>query len=301
MRILVFGTSGQVGWALQRSLAPVGEVVALGRDGAPGLPGDFAQPQALAASVRAVQPQVVVIAAAHTAVDRAESEPALAHTINAEAPAVLAQATAEVGALLVHYSTDYVFDGSGQRPWREDDAPGPLGVYGRTKLAGEEAVRRLCPRHLVLRTSWVHGTRGGNFARTMLRLARERDRLSVVDDQVGAPTGADLLADLTAHMVRATRAQPALCGLYHAAAAGETSWHGYACRVLARARQAGATLRAGPEAVDAVPSSAWPTPARRPLNSRLDTSRLRQAFGLALPDWGAGVDRLVDELEGGNR
>jgi len=296
MRILLLGMNGQVGWELQRSLALFGELVALDFDSPGPLAADFTRPDSLAATVRAVAPQLIVNAAAHTAVDKAESEPDLARSINAAAPAVLAREAAAVGALLVHYSTDYVFDGSGSAPRAEDAPTGPLNVYGRTKLEGEQAIRASGCAHLILRTSWVYAARGGNFARTMLRLAAERDRLSVIADQVGAPTGAELLADVTAHAARATLAQPALAGTYHAAAAGETSWHGYATHVIDFARAAGQPVRVAADAIVPVPTSAYPTPAQRPHNSRLDTRRLQQAFGLRLPDWRAGVDRMLREV-----
>ena len=291
MKILLLGPNGQVGWELQRALAPLGELHALGRDAA-----DFAAPGSLAAPVRALRPDVIVNAAAYTAVDKAESEPDLARRVNAEAPAVLAREAAASGAWLVHYSTDYVFDGSGTAP-RDEDAPtGPLNVYGRTKLEAEDAVRASGARHLVLRTSWVYAARGGNFARTMLRLAAERDALRVVDDQVGAPTGAELIADVSAHAIRAVVAGTAPGGTYHLVASGETSWHGYACRVIEAARAAGKPVQVAREAIGAVPSSAFPTPAERPKNSRLDTRRLQSAFGLALPPWQAGVDRLLADI-----
>jgi dTDP-4-dehydrorhamnose reductase len=296
MKILLFGKNGQVGWELQRSLAPLGELVALGSAGDGALAGDFRQPEAIAATVRAVRPDVIVNAAAYTAVDKAESDEDAARLVNATTPGVLAREAAQLGALVVHYSTDYVFDGSGDRPWTEADATGPLSVYGRTKLEGERLVAQHTERHLILRTSWAYAARGGNFAKTMLRLAAERERLTVVDDQIGAPTGAELLADLTAHLVPATRARPALAGLYHVAAAGETSWHGYARFVIGHAAAAGHALRAGPDAVAPVPSSAFPTPAQRPRNSRLDTGKLRRAFGLHLPHWQDGVRRMLDEL-----
>jgi dTDP-4-dehydrorhamnose reductase len=296
MKILLFGRNGQVGWELQRSLAPLGELVALGSTAEGGLDGDFRDPAAVARTVRTVRPDAVVIAAAYTAVDKAESEPELAHTVNALAPGAIAEAARAVGAAVVHYSTDYVFDGSGAEPWREDDATGPLSVYGRTKLEGEQAIAAAQPLHLVLRTSWVYGARGGNFAKTMLRLARERERLTVIDDQVGAPTGADLLADLTAHALPAVRADRAKAGIYHVAASGETSWNGYARYVLGKARERGQVLKAGPEQVEAIPTTAFPTPARRPHNSRLSTARFRAAFDLTLPPWEQGVARMLDEI-----
>ena len=297
MKILLFGCNGQVGWELQRALAPLGDVVALHTRSSDHA-ADFSAPESLARTVREVAPQVIVNAAAHTAVDRAESEPELARAINATAPGVLAREAASIGAWLLHYSTDYVFDGSGSTPWREDSPTGPLGVYGATKLEGEELIRASGCHHLILRTSWVYAARGGNFAKTMLRLAQEREELSVIDDQVGAPTGADLLADLSAHMLRSAWQRPALSGTYHAAAAGHTSWHAYATHVIDFARKAGMPIKVAPEAIRPVPSSAFKTAARRPNNSRLDTTRLRDSFGLHLPDWRVGVDRMLTEVLG---
>jgi len=294
MKVLLLGKTGQVGWELQRSLAPLGELVALDHESS-DFHADFSEPERLAETAAAIRPDVIVNAAAHTAVDKAESEPDLARRLNATAPGVLAQAAHETGALMVHYSTDYVFDGSGQRPWREDDATGPLSVYGQTKLEGEQLVARHCPRHLILRTSWVYAARGGNFAKTMLRLAKEREQLTVIDGQFGAPTGAELLADVTAHAIVATLRDPAKAGLYHVVAGGETTWCGYARFVLAQAQAKGVTLKAGPEAVKAVPTSAFPTPARRPHNSRLDTGRFQNTFGLVLPAWEKGVSRMLEE------
>ena len=296
MKILLFGKRGQVGWELQRSLAPLGQVVALDCEGNGSLCGDFSNLAGLAACVREVAPDVIVNAAAHTAVDKAETEPDQASTINARAPAVLAEEAARLGAWLVHYSTDYVFDGSGERPWQETDAPGPLGVYGQTKLAGELAIGHRCDKHLIFRTSWVYAARGNNFARTMLRLAAQRDHLRVIADQIGAPTGAELLADVTAHAIRSARQRPELAGLYHLAAGGETSWHGYARHVVEQARRAGQPIRVAAEAIEAVPACAYPLPAPRPANSRLDTGKLRAAFALNLPDWQSGVDRMLEEI-----
>lgn len=296
MKILLLGKNGQVGWELQRSLAPLGQVVALDRAGEGGLCGDLADLQGLAASVRAVQPQLIVNAAAYTAVDKAESEPELAQRINAEAPAMLAREAAASGALLVHYSTDYVFDGSGDQPWREDAAPGPLNVYGATKLAGEQAIVQAGCAHLILRTSWVYAARGGNFAKTMLRLAAERERLTVIDDQWGAPTGAELIADVTAHAIAQTRQQPAKGGTYHLAAAGETTWFSYAKHVLASANKAQPAIKIKATELLPIPTSAYPTPARRPHNSRLDTRQLQASFGLALPPWQQGVARMLAEV-----
>jgi dTDP-4-dehydrorhamnose reductase len=297
MKILLLGKNGQVGWELQRSLAPLGDVIALDRHSAP-LCGDLSNPQALAQTVRTLRPDVIVNAAAHTAVDKAESEPEVARTLNALAPAALAQAAAEVGAWLVHYSTDYVFSGEGQTPWQEGDATGPLGVYGQTKLEGEQAIAASGCHHLIFRTSWVYAARGGNFARTMLRLAQERERLTVIEDQRGAPTGADLIADVSAHAIRQALSAPdtQLSGVYHLVAAGETSWHGYAAHVIERARQLKPDAPWKVGEIAPVPTSAFPTPARRPLNSRLNTQRLQKAFGLSLPAWQNGVDRLLAEI-----
>lgn len=296
MKILLFGKNGQVGWELQRSLAPLGEIVALDRHDQTFC-GDLANPEGLRDTVRQIRPDVIVNAAAYTAVDKAESDSSTAHAINAVAPEVLAQAATAVGAWLVHYSTDYVFDGSGNKPWEEGDATGPLSVYGRTKLEGEQRIADHCAQHLILRTSWVYAARGGNFAKTMLRLAGEREQLTVINDQFGAPTGADLLADVTAHMLR--RVQQAgssgLAGIYHAAAAGETSWHGYAGFVIDSARAAGMALKASSATVVPVPTTAFPTPAVRPHNSRLNTARLRNTFGLQLPAWQSGVKRMLAE------
>jgi dTDP-4-dehydrorhamnose reductase len=301
MKILLLGKNGQVGWELQRSLAVLGEVVALDRQGGPGLCGDLTDLVGLAQTVRSVQPQVIVNAAAHTAVDKAESEPELARTLNALAPGVLAREAAQLGAWLVHYSTDYVFDGSGSAPWKESDVTAPLSAYGRTKLEGEQAIAASACHHLILRTSWVYGARGGNFARTMLRLAAEREQLNVIDDQIGAPTGADLLADVTAHAIRhllppMRRNDLAASGIYHVAAAGETSWNGYARHVLQQAQKAGRVLKAGPAQVLPISTADYPTPAKRPHNSRLNCTLFQNTFGLTLPHWETGVARLLDEI-----
>lgn len=299
MKLLLLGKNGQVGWELQRALAPLGELVACDFDSPGELRADFAQPESLAALVQRVRPDVIVNAAAHTAVDKAESEPALAQALNATAPAVLAREAAALGAWLLHYSTDYVFDGSGDQPRDEDDAPGPLSVYGRTKWEGEAAIRASGCRHLILRTSWVYAARGGNFARTMLRLAAERDELKVIDDQIGAPTGADLLADVSAHALRTLQQRPELAGTYHCVAAGHTSWHGYARFVIEWARAHGHPVKVAPEAIHPTPTRSYPTPAQRPLNSRLGTARLQAAFGLRLPPWQAGVERMLREVLAG--
>ena len=295
MKILLLGKGGQVGWELQRSLSPLGELVALDFDSTE-LCGDFTNPAGLAETVRQVRPQLIVNAAAHTAVDKAESEPELARLINATSPGVLAEQAQKLGAWLVHYSTDYVFDGSGTRAWTEADVPAPLSVYGLTKLEGEQQVAAHCARHLIFRTSWVYAARGGNFAKTMLRLAKERERLTVINDQYGAPTGAELLADVTAHAIRSVQVQPELAGLYHLAARGETTWHGYASHVVEQARQIKPELKFAAKKVAKVQTSAFPTLAKRPSNSRLDTTKLREGFGLNLPEWQRGIDRMLTEI-----
>ena len=296
MKILLLGKNGQVGWELQRALAPLGQVVAPERTGAVPFSGDISDADSLAACVRAVAPGIIVNAAAHTAVDKAESEPELAHTLNTLAPQVLAREALRLGAWLVHYSTDYVFDGTGTQPWSEDAATGPLSIYGRSKLEGEQAIRETGCKHLVFRTSWVYAARGGNFAKTMVRLAKERSELNVIDDQFGAPTGADLLADVTAHALRAAVHRPEVSGIYHAVAQGETTWHRYACHVVEYARAAGVPIAVAREAIHPVATTAFPTPAKRPANSRLDTSKLRNTFDLVLPPWQLGIDRMLAEV-----
>ena len=293
MKLLLTGSNGQVGFELQRSLAVMGEVIAI--DAAEC---DLADEVAIRRVVRDIRPDVIINPAAYTAVDKAEREPALAQAINARAPFVLAEEAQDLGALLVHYSTDYVFDGTKPGAYKESDLTNPTSVYGATKLAGEQAVAANCTRHLILRTSWVVGAHGGNFAKTMLRLAAERDTLNVVADQFGAPTSAALLADLTSHLVCQAQRTPAgfSYGLYHAVADGEANWHAYACHVIERARAAGKPIRVAPEAIRAVTTSDYPTLAKRPANSRLDTNLLRETFGLHLPDWKVGVDHILDQI-----
>ena len=295
MKILLLGKNGQLGWELQRSLAPLGEVIALDRHSQEWC-GDLSNLPGLAQTVQMLRPDVIVNAAAHTAVDKAESEPDLARTLNAFAPGVLAQEAQKLGAWLVHYSTDYVFDGSGSRPWVETDTPGPLNVYGQTKLEGEQLIAQHCQRHLILRTSWVYAARGGNFAKTMLRLAQERERLTVIDDQFGAPTGAELLADVTAHTIRQLRHRPRDAGLYHLAASGEATWNSYAKHVIAQAQSAQPAIKIIANEIVSVPTSDFPTPAKRPHNSRLDCTRFENVFGLKLPDWQQGVNRMLAEI-----
>ena len=294
MKILLTGKNGQLGFELQRALAPLGTIHAVDAQDC-----DLADADAVRALVRRVAPDVIVNPAAYTAVDRAESDEATARAVNAVAPAILAEEGAKLGALVLHYSTDYVFDGTKQGAYTEDDVPAPQSVYGRTKYEGEQGVAAANPRHLILRTSWVVGAHGGNFAKTMLRLAAERDRLTVVADQFGAPTSAALLADLSAHLVREhARAQGASFpyGTYHVTASGETSWHGYAQFVIGTALAAGRPLKATVDAVAPLTTDQYPTPARRPLNSRLDTTRFRTTFGFFLPSWQEGVGHVLQQI-----
>ena len=299
-KILLFGKGGQVGWELQRSLVPLGEVVGLDFDSTDYC-GNFTNLAGLADTVRAIKPDVIVNAGAHTAVDKGETEPDLVRTINALAPGALATAAANIGAWLVHYSTDYVFDGSGSKPWLETDTPAPLSVYGHTKLEGEQLIQASGCQHLIFRTSWVYAARGGNFAKTMIRLAQERHTLKVVDDQIGAPTSAELLADVTAHAIRQVLAQPAatasdLKGVYHLVASGQTSWFEYVKEVLAIVHNAKYDIKIIANLIEPVPSSVFPTAAQRPLNSRLDTAKLQSTFNLTLPHWKPGVARMLTEF-----
>ena len=294
MKILLLGMNGQVGWELQRSLAPLGELVALDRHPVDGLSGDLSNLESLRATIRQVKPDVIVNAAAYTAVDKAESETELADRVNGLASGVMAEEAAASGAWLVHYSTDYVFNGQGVTPWQETDAVAPVNHYGSSKLAGEQSIIASGCRHLIFRTSWVYGARGNNFAKTMLRLAKDRETLSVIADQIGAPTGADLIADITALSIRQVLQQPQLSGVYHLAASGEVSWYGYASHVIAFAQANGEPLAVS--AINPIDSTAYPTPARRPLNSRLNTQKLRANFSLRLPDWQSGVTRMLREV-----
>lgn len=290
MKLLLFGKNGQVGWELQRSLAPLGELIALGRDDV-----DLTDDNGLRQLIRRVSPDVIVNAAAYTAVDKAEEAQEEARVVNAIAPSIMAQEAGSIGAWMVHYSTDYVFNGSGVQYWLESDQPDPLNVYGRTKLEGEHAVG-LCPKHLIFRTSWVYASRGRNFAKTILKLAAEREQLSVIDDQFGAPTGAELIADVTAHILRFSGLSQSLSGTYHLCAGGCASWHDFAVRVIEVALSTGVSLMVAPDAVKPIPSSAYPLPAKRPSNSRLDTSKLRETFALSLPAWEIGVNRMLEEI-----
>lgn len=295
MKILLFGKNGQVGWELQRSLAPLGEVIGLSSRSTE-LCGDLSDLSGIEQTVRSVSPDVIVNAAAYTAVDKAEEDYARARLFNAQAPARLAELSSQIDALLVHYSTDYVFDGSGNTAWKETDSTSPCNRYGETKAEGEQQIQATECRHLIFRTSWVYAARGNNFLKTMLRLASEREQLIVVADQHGVPTGADLIADVTAHTIRSSLNDVSLSGLYHLAPTGTTSWHQFACSVVSEAIRSGVPVKASPEAIQAVPTTEYPTPAPRPLNSRLDTSKLRNRFQLALPDWLEPVRRTVAEI-----
>ncbi len=289
-KILLLGKDGQVGWELQRALAPLGLLTALNRREC-----DLAEAAQVQAVLEQYEPEVIVNAAAYTAVDQAESDQALARRINVDAVAELARYAREMGSLLVHYSTDYVFDGTKPEAYVEDDITNPLSVYGQTKLDGENRIRDALCRHLIFRTSWVYAARGGNFARTMLRLASERTALSVIDDQIGTPTSAELIADVTAHALRDVLSGRAPGGTYHLAAAGEASWYDYAKFVIERVRDQGQTLALAVDGLRPIPASDYPLPAKRPQNSRLNTHLLERSFALKLPQWEDGVARVLDE------
>lgn len=292
MKILLFGADGQLGRQLRRALATLGDVTALTRGSTPWC-GDVADAEGIARTVRELRPDAIVNAAAYTNVDGAESDVDAAFRVNARACETLAVEAARAGAWLVHYSTEYVFDGHGERPWTETDRTAPLNTYGQSKLAGEQAVMAHCPRHLILRTSWLFDTWGDSFLKWVVHAAGQRPRLDVVADQWGAPTRSALVADVTAQLLRSV--QPSQAGIYHVSAAGETSRHGMAVFALECARRHGMHLQAGPGDVCAVTSGAFPRPAARPANSRLDTSRLRTTFGVALPPWQDGVEAVVTE------
>ena len=293
-RFLITGANGQLGFELLRALAPLGEVVACGRDAC-----DLSNPDSIRSASRAAKPHVIFSAGAYTAVDKAESEPNLARAINGAAPGILGEEAAKLGALVIHFSTDYVFDGTKPSAYREEDATNPLGVYAKTKLEGENALAASGAEHLIFRTSWVFGAHGKNFIKTILRLASSRDELRIVADQFGAPTGAALLADTSTHIaaryLRDGRENFPF-GLYHLATSGETSWHGFAQHIVAKAAAANSPLQATIDRIRPIPAAEYPTPAARPANSRLDTSKFRAAFGLQLPDWTHGVDQVLDVL-----
>lgn len=296
MKIILLGKNGQVGWELQRSLAPLGELIALDRTTQDGLCGDLADLAALEKTVLTIRPDVIVNAAAYTAVDQAELDAQNASVVNAKAPEFLAKLSKQLNALLIHYSTDYVFDGSGSPAWKEDDAKGPLSVYGQTKLDGEIGIQKSGCQHLIFRTSWVFSSKGNNFAKTMLRLASDREELNVIGDQVGAPTSAELIADVSAQAVRAVLSDNKKSGIYHLAASGEASWYEYACYVIEQAKLMGKSLKVSK--VSEIPSSDYTVSAERPLNSRLNCAKLRDTFGLHLPNWKTGVKRMLIETQG---
>lgn len=293
MRILLTGKNGQVGFELQRALAPLGKVFAFDRSQC-----NLEDETSVRSAVRRIKPDVIVNPAAYTAVDKAETDEARARAINADALGFLGQEAAEIDALVVHYSTDYVFDGTASKFYEETDPTGPQGVYGRTKLQGEDALGRSGARHLIFRTSWVVGAHGTNFAKSMLRLAGELDVLNVVADQIGAPTSAGLISDVTAHAIRQAQQerQSVESGIYHLVAGGETNWHEYACYVIEQARRVGKSIRVAPDAVKAITAAEYPTPAKRPSNSRLNTTKLRNSFGLTLPQWQTGVDHILQQI-----
>ena len=297
-RILLLGRDGQVGWELQRSLAPLGTVIA------PSLEElQFEQFETLKAVVRKNAPHLIVNAAAYTAVDKAESEPDVAATVNSHAVRVLAEEARKLGALLIHYSTDYVFDGSKPGSYAEDDAPNPISVYGRTKLDGDRAIRASGCMHLIFRTSWVYAARGGNFVKTILRLARERDEIKVVADQIGAPTSAELVADVTALCVGYVTHCPerfvAADGIYNLVASGDTSWHNYARFVVENAARLGLSLKLASGSIRPIATSEYPLPAQRPANSKLATDKLNRVFGIELPHWHIHLRRVIEELVAG--
>ncbi|AEX51700.1 dTDP-4-dehydrorhamnose reductase [Rahnella aquatilis CIP 78.65 = ATCC 33071] len=293
MNILLFGKTGQVGWELQRALAPLGNIIALDVC-SEDYCGDFSNITGIVETVRKIKPAIIVNAAAHTAVDKAETERDFAQLLNATTVEAIAKEAAVLGAWLVHYSTDYVFPGNGIVPWREEDTTGPLNIYGETKLAGELAIKKHCSKYLIFRTSWVYASKGNNFAKTMLRLAKEREELSIINDQFGAPTGAELLADCTAHALTTALCKPEVAGLYHLVASGTTTWFDYAKTVFSEATQAGYSMAL--QRTYPVSTSTYPTPARRPQNSRLDNTKFQQTFGLTLPVWDWGVKRMLAEL-----
>lgn len=293
MKIVLLGKNGQVGWELQRSLAPLGQIVALGRH---DLGGDLVLPGLTADRIRSEQPDVVVNAAAYTAVDQAESESELCRRVNATAVSEIAMAAADIGALLVNYSTDYVFNGDGDRPWCEGDEKQPLNVYGQSKLEAEQYLEAAGCKYFNFRTSWVYGVRGANFAKTIISLAQERDALNVVSDQVGAPTGADLIADVTAHAIRTANIEHECFGTYHLVPNGFTSWFGYANYCVEVACAKGANFKLTKNALNPIMAGEYKTAAKRPYNSRLSNAKIETMFKLSMPDWRHGVERFVSNI-----
>lgn len=295
MKILLFGGNGQVGWELQRSLIPLGELIAL-NSASENYCGDLTNLKDIKQTIRKIVPDIIVNAAAYTAVDKAENEPELAQILNAEAPGVLAQEAKQINARLIHYSTDYVFNGAGDQPYLETHPAEPLNVYGKTKLEGEKNIQTSGCSHLIFRTSWVYATYGNNFIKTMLRLAQHRDKLTIVNDQIGSPTGAELIADVTAHALLTLKHNPEVSGLYHLVAKGNTSWYDFAKFILEHAEHANISLKVKSIALQPIKSSDFPLPAKRPLNSRLNICKLQKTFNLILPEWQAGVSRTLTEI-----
>ena len=294
MKILLLGKNGQVGWELQRALAPLGELIALDRLGLDDLSGDMSDPEAVFNTVLKIQPDIVVNASAYTAVDLAETEKDLANVVNHLAVKKIAEACQRIQAILIHYSTDYVFSGQGDAAFLESDQIDPVNEYGRTKALGEQAIVESGCEHLIFRTSWVYASKGKNFLKTMLNLAQQREELSIIADQIGAPTSAELIADVTAQAIPQILKDRKKSGLYHLVASGETSWFGYANYIFEQAKVLGTELKVSK--VNSIPTTAYPTPASRPLNSRLSTQKLQQTFELNLPDWKDSVKRTLTEL-----
>lgn len=290
MKILLFAKNGQVGWELQRALAPLGELIALDKTQC-----DLSNSQQLQQTLSEHAPQIIVNASAYTAVDKAEEEPELAHAINATAPAIMASQAKQLGALLVHYSTDYVFSGEGTTPWLEDDITSPQNTYGKTKREGEEAIEQSGCNYLIFRTSWVYAARSQNFIAAMHRLMAEREALGIVSDQIGVPTSAELIADVSAHAIVQTLQDAKKCGIYHLTASGETSWYDYAKLIADELLKAGVELKITLSAIKPIKTSEYPTPAKRPLNSRLNTQKIAIAFNLTMPNWQQGVKRAIAE------
>lgn len=296
MKIVLLGSTGQIGWELQRTLAPLGRVIPLQRQGNNLLCGDLLHIDDLKKSIRILQPNIIVNAAAYTAVDQAETDADLAEAINADAPEMLAREAEHLDAWYVHYSTDYVFDGTESSPRKEGDTTQPINIYGSTKLRGEQGVKTATKRHLIFRTQWIYSTRGKNFLRTILRLASERELLKVIDDQFGAPTGAELVADVTAHALHTALRKPETAGTYHLAARGKATWFEYAKYAIETARQEGWEIKTPSDAIEPVKSSAYPTQARRPLYTCLDCSKIEQTFKISMPDWHDGIKRVIMQL-----
>lgn len=293
MHILLFGKTGQVGWELQRALAPLGKITALSTRSTEWC-GDLTQPEEIRKSIQNLRPDIIVNAAAYTAVDKAESEPDLAELINSTSVKVMAEEAKNLNAILIHYSTDYVYSGEGQNRWRESDKPEPRNVYGKTKLSGEQAITAADIQYLIFRTSWVYASRSNNFIKTMLRLGSEKEALNIINDQIGAPTGAALIADITAHALRMIQANPELSGIYNLAAAGETSWFDYASLIFTESEKYSTGLKI--KKLSPIKTAEYITPAKRPLNSRLDLTKIERSFNLTLPHWQNGVRYAINEI-----